>query len=109
MQIQIHNVFSTFECVICCDSSCKPPTKYKCTQCNQQICDDCYETHILTSNTCVFCRHELNIKKSISLTRFQQYRLYYYKGLIKLTVIILIWYIFLLTYLFIFSKVNWKK
>ena len=48
-----------FECVICTIGATKLPTKYKCTNCTKQICDDCFARHILTKRNCVFCRSPL--------------------------------------------------
>ena len=29
-----------FDCLICCNESCTPPTEYNCTQCDKKICYD---------------------------------------------------------------------
>ena len=50
-----------FECVICYEENIKPPTLYKCSKCNQQICDTCYPNYIANNQSCAFCRSPLII------------------------------------------------
>ena len=97
-----------FDCFICCNESCAPPTEYNCTQCDKKICDDCYRKHILTSQLCVFCRSQLNITR-YRLSQFQRQRLYYYNKLMRVLIVVFIWYTLLLTYLYIISKLASKK
>ena len=99
-----------FNCVICCNESCAPPTEYNCTQCDQKICNECYRTHILTNQLCVFCRSKLNIPKyRLHINQFQLHRLYYHTALVRVMMVVFVWYTLLLTYLYIISKFATKK
>ena len=108
--LKIHPILEPehFDCVICYNESCEPSTKYNCTQCDKKICDDCYRKHILTSQLCVFCRSQLNITR-YRLSQFQRKRLYYYNKLMRVLIVVFIWYTLLLTYLYIISKLAAKK
>ena len=110
LQFKIHPELNEFNCVICCNESCPPPTEYNCNQCDKKICNDCYRTHILTSQLCVFCRSELNISQCrLHITQFQQQRQYYYSRLTRIMMVIFVWYTILLSYLYLLSKFNRKK
>ena len=112
MNLKIHPEHepNDFNCVICCNESCAPPTEYSCTQCDKKICDDCYRTHILTSQLCVFCRSPLIITRyRLHISQFQLHRLYYHNALVRVMMVVFVWYTFLLTYLYIISKLAAKK
>ena len=99
-----------FDCLICCNESCTPPTEYNCTQCDKKICDDCYRKHILTSQLCVFCRSQLNITRDrLHINQFQLHRLYYHNALVRVMMVVFVWYTLLLTYLYIILKLAGKK
>ncbi len=108
--LKIHPILEPehFDCVICYNESCEPSTKYNCTQCDKKICDDCYRMYIVTSDLCVFCRSKLKITR-YRLSQFQRQRLYYYNKLMRVLIVVFIWYTLLLTYLYIISKLASKK
>mgnify|MGYP001973192951 CR=1 FL=1 len=110
LHLKIHPESNDFDCVICCNESCPPPTEYNCNQCDKKICNDCYRTHIITSELCVFCRSKLNIPRyRARLSNFQRQRLYYYNALVRVMMVVFVWYTILLTYLYVISKYYPKK
>ena len=52
-----------FECPICCQEYHTTPSKYKCTQCDNTICDTCFMTISNAHRKCVFCRSDLEISE----------------------------------------------
>ena len=104
-----------FECNICCEKSEELPIKYKCSICNEKICDDCYLKHINNKKkTCVFCRGILEISQeditvhissNYNKLATEMYRRNKCK-ICTLVFIILIWYIIFLSYLFISAEKN---
>jgi hypothetical protein len=64
MQIGIEpNPQPMFECPICCQEYHTTPSKYKCTQCDNTICDTCFSTIVNAHRKCVFCRSDLDISE----------------------------------------------
>lgn len=109
--LKIHPQFeqNDFNCVICCNESCAPPTEYNCTQCDKKICNECYKTHILTNQLCVFCRSKLKIPRyKLHINQFK-HRIYYHNALVRVMMVVFVWYTLLLTYLYIISKFATKK
>jgi len=53
-----------FECPVCFVTGSVLPTKYKCTNCDKKICDDCFTRHVVTKRDCVFCRAPLSIAET---------------------------------------------
>ena len=110
--IKIHPILEPehFDCVICYNESCEPSTKYNCTQCDKKICDDCYRKHILTSQLCVFCRSPLIITRyRLHINQFQLHRLYYHNALVRVMMVVFVWYTLLLTYLYIILNLAGNK
>ena len=95
-----------FECNICFSTDTKLPTKYKCTNCTKQICDDCFARHIITKRNCAFCRSPLILdKKDIDIDPhplLPVYNLFCIRfGKVTYTAVGIItsWYIFLFIYM----------
>ena len=53
-----------FECPVCFATGSTLPTKYKCTNCDKIICDDCFARHVVAKHNCAFCRAPLSIAET---------------------------------------------
>ena len=102
MTVVIPVIGLDFECSVCFNTELKSPTKYKCTSCTKQTCDDCYIRHIITKKDCVFCRSPLILidevdKSPIILTLCERYT----KIICPIVCIFMIWYFLLFMYMFV--------
>ena len=105
----------TFECSICFSNSNLLPTKYKCSTCPKQICDDCFIRHIQTKKDCVFCRKSLIINEEDlpieipnQLSKWYTFCIRHKKSVTIIAIFLVTWYCFLLIYLFHLFPIMYK-
>jgi hypothetical protein len=97
-----------FECPVCFATGSVLPIKYKCTNCDKKICDDCFARHVVTKRSCAFCRAPLSIaetdlKDIESRGKCMVFCVQYRRCLTVLTCILCTWYTLMFIHIFAMS------
>lgn len=97
---------NSFECPICFNEYKIIPLEYKCTVCNEKMCDDCCKNYISNNNkNCAFCRQKLEIDENLNIRNnlFELYKLH--KCKIRIAIFMIVsWYGFLFFYFIMLSS-----